>query len=74
MHHQYKASECGRQIQVTNKGSHSHVGGKGNTITVTVQDTCASCDEGHVDFSHAAWEALTDGSPHGQIELEWTWL
>ncbi|KAK4199816.1 RlpA-like double-psi beta-barrel-protein domain-containing protein-containing protein [Triangularia verruculosa] len=74
MHHQYKSSECGRQIQVTNKGSHYHVGGEGNTITVTIQDTCASCDDGHVDFSHAAWDALTDGSPQGQIDLEWSWL
>ncbi|KAK4178271.1 hypothetical protein QBC36DRAFT_309359 [Triangularia setosa] len=71
MHSQYRASECGRQIQVTNKGSHYHIGGEGNTITVTVQDTCASCDEGHVDFSLAAWDALTDGSPHGQVDLEW---
>ncbi|KAK4660029.1 hypothetical protein QC762_115525 [Podospora pseudocomata] len=71
MHHRYQASECGRQIQVTNKGSHHHVGGEGNTITVTVQDTCASCDAGHVDFSHAAWDALTDGSPPGQVDLEW---
>ncbi|KAK4649048.1 uncharacterized protein QC761_115525 [Podospora bellae-mahoneyi] len=74
MHHRYQASECGRQIQVTNKGSRHHVGGEGNTITVTVQDTCASCDAGHVDFSHAAWDALTDGSPPGQVDLEWTWL
>lgn len=71
MHHRYQASECGRQIQVTNKGSRHHVGGEGNTITVTVQDTCASCDAGHVDFSHAAWDALTDGSPPGQVDLEW---
>jgi len=71
MHGEYKASECGRLIEVTHMGSDYGVGGEGNTIIVKVQDTCEDCDGDHVDLSMGAWDALTDGAPWGQIYTEW---
>ena len=71
MKEQYKASDCGRQILVTNVGSAYGVGGVGNSIIATVQDTCESCDEGHVDFSVGAWNALTGDAPYGLLDIEW---
>ena len=62
---------CGRQIQATNTGSNDGVGGKGNTVTVMVEDTCPSCDENHVDFSVGAWNALTNNAPFGTIDITW---
>ncbi len=68
---EYQGPECGRKIEVTNLGSDYGVGGTGNTIIVTVQDTCPTCDDHHVDFSVGAWNALTDGSPWGQLHIKW---
>ena len=71
MNYDYKSSHCGRRVQVRNTGANYRVGGKGNVIEVVVADTCASCHGNHIDFSHAAWDELTDESDHGQINLEW---
>ncbi len=71
MQGQYKGPHCGRQIEVTNVGSNYSVGGVGNTIIVTVQDTCESCDESHVDFSVGAWNALTDGGDPSIFRVKW---
>ncbi|KAK3996357.1 RlpA-like double-psi beta-barrel-protein domain-containing protein-containing protein [Cladorrhinum sp. PSN332] len=71
----YKASHCGRRVRVKNKGAnYPGVGGNGNVIEVVVADTCADCEGNHIDFSHAAWDALTDYSNHGQINLEWAFI
>ncbi|KAK3372358.1 hypothetical protein B0H63DRAFT_563786 [Podospora didyma] len=70
----YIAPECGLKIRVTNVGSDYGVGGVGNTIVVTVQDTCPTCDDNHVDFSVGAWNALTNGAPHGQLYVEWSFI
>ncbi|KAK4168740.1 hypothetical protein QBC43DRAFT_330622 [Cladorrhinum sp. PSN259] len=74
MNWEYKSSHCGRRIRAKNVGANYRVGGKGNAIEVVVADTCASCRGNHIDFSHAAWDALTDYSTHGQINLEWAFL
>jgi hypothetical protein len=71
MHHQYQSDRCGRQIRVTNKGSDYGLGGEGNSIIVTVQDTCESCDDNQIDFSIGAWNMLTDGADWSQLEIEW---
>ncbi|KFY74788.1 hypothetical protein V499_05211 [Pseudogymnoascus sp. VKM F-103] len=64
---------CGRKIQVTNTGptTDNSVGGAGNTIIVTVQDTCAGCDENHVDLSVAAWNSLTNGHEFSVTGVSW---
>ena len=55
---------CGRQITLTNAGptTDQSIGGEGNTITVTVEDTCEGCDQGHWDLPVTAWEALTNNA------------
>jgi hypothetical protein len=62
---------CGRQIQVTNVGSDDQVGGDGNTLTVTVADTCESCGPDDVDFSLGAWDILTDNAAPGTFDAQW---
>ncbi|MCJ1480405.1 hypothetical protein MMC06_000560 [Schaereria dolodes] len=62
---------CGRKVQVTNTGSNDGVGGAGNTVTATVEDTCPSCDENHIDFSVGAWDKLTNSAPFGTIDISW---
>jgi len=71
MNGEYISSECGRQIRVTNLGSFYPVGGEGNSIIVTVMDTCSTCDEDHIDLSIAAWNALTDDTEFGLLNVEW---
>lgn len=58
-------------IQVTNVGSDDGVGGEGNTIITTVEDTCASCDENHLDFSVGSWDQLTNSAAFGTVNIEW---
>ncbi|KAI9694535.1 MAG: hypothetical protein M1822_000151 [Bathelium mastoideum] len=67
------SSYCGRQIQITNTGGGQDNGGTGNVITVTVADTCESCDETHLDLSTGAFESLTDGNldPPGEFNINW---
>jgi hypothetical protein len=65
---------CGRQIQVTNVGSNDQVGGAGNTLTVTVADTCPSCDTDDVDFSVGAWVLLTNNASWGTFEAQWSFI
>ncbi|OXV08188.1 hypothetical protein Egran_04050 [Elaphomyces granulatus] len=60
---------CGRQIQVTNIGSDDQVGGAGNTLTVTVADTCSTCGPDDIDFSVGAWDSLTDNA--GTFNAQW---
>jgi len=62
---------CGRKIKVKNVGSNSGSKGKGNSLTVTVADTCPGCGKNDVDFSVGAWNRLTDHSAPGTIEIEW---
>jgi hypothetical protein len=62
---------CGATIVATNAGSDDGVGGAGNSITVTVADTCPSCGDYDIDFSVGAWNALTNNAPYGTFELEW---
>ncbi|MCJ1305034.1 hypothetical protein MMC08_007847 [Hypocenomyce scalaris] len=63
---------CGRKIRVTNTGSNDDgVGGAGNVVVVTVEDTCESCGEGDVDFSVGAWDQLTDRAAYGTFEASW---
>lgn len=71
MNGEYMSEECGRQIRVTNLGSFYPVGGEGRSIIVTVKDTCESCDEDHIDLSIAAWNALTDNTDFGLINVAW---
>ncbi|KAK0733774.1 RlpA-like double-psi beta-barrel-protein domain-containing protein-containing protein, partial [Lasiosphaeria miniovina] len=71
MNHEYKGPQCGRQIEVRHVGSDYGVDGEGNSIIVTVEDTCESCDSNHVDLSIAAWNAITNDAPHGQFHIEW---
>lgn len=68
----YKAPGCGRKIEITNVGcDYEGVRGVGNSIIVTLKDTCELCAEDHVDLSVGAWEALTDGSPWGIFHVQW---
>jgi hypothetical protein len=62
---------CGRKVQVTNVGSDDGVGGQGNVIIATVEDTCPSCDENHIDFSVGSWNQLTNGADFGTVNIEW---
>ena len=71
MDYEYKAPYCGYYIYVENIGSDDSVGGTGNSIIAEVQDTCAACDETHVDFSVGAWNELTNSAAYGTIEIEW---
>lgn len=63
---------CGKQIFITNIGSNDGVGGAGNTITVTVADTCPSCEESHLDLSVGAWNQLTNNAPYGTVNIDWS--
>ncbi|MCJ1356560.1 MAG: hypothetical protein MMC33_006555 [Icmadophila ericetorum] len=62
---------CGRKIKATNTGSNDGVGGAGNTVIVTVEDTCPSCGEGDVDFSVGAWDQLTNSAAYGTFDVTW---
>lgn len=56
---------------VTNVGSDDGVGGKGNTIIATVEDTCPGCDQNHIDFSVGSWNQLTNNAAFGTANIEW---
>jgi len=46
---------------------------KGKTVTVQVTDRCGGCEKlGSLDFSHAAFDALSDETP-GRIPITWEW-
>ncbi|KAH8815976.1 expansin module family protein [Xylogone sp. PMI_703] len=64
---------CGRKIRLTNTGptTDNSIGGKGNQVVVTVEDTCPGCDENHLDLSVAAWEALTNGAAYSVVGISW---
>lgn len=69
---EFESPLCGRQIRATNTGSNDGVGGAGNSIIATVQDTCESCGQGDVDFSIGAWNALTNSAPFGTFDVSWS--
>ncbi|KAF8847101.1 hypothetical protein BDZ45DRAFT_607922, partial [Acephala macrosclerotiorum] len=71
MNYEYEGPYCGRLIQVTNTGSSDNVGGAGNTVTVRVEGTCASCDENHIDFSVGAWNKSTNSAAWGTADISW---
>ena len=72
MQYQYKSQWCGQRVRVTNYGSNEAViGGAGNSVVVTVADTCASCGFGDVDFSIGAWNMLTNSAPWGTFNAGW---
>ena len=64
---------CGRKIILTNTGpsTDQSVGGKGNVVTVTVEDTCEGCDENHLDLSVAAWNSLTNNHVGSVVDISW---
>ena len=64
---------CNRKIILKNTGpsTDNSVGGKGNVVTVTVEDTCEGCDENHLDLSVAAWNALTNGHAFSVTDISW---
>jgi hypothetical protein len=64
---------CGRKILATNTGptTDNSVGGVGNTIIITVEDTCEGCDENHIDLSVEAWNALTNGHVFSVTGIAW---
>jgi hypothetical protein len=74
MKNQFKSPYCGRKIKLTNTGSNDGVGGKGRSVVVTVQDTCPSCNQGHVDLSVGAWNALTNNAPWGTVNINWDFV
>lgn len=72
MNNEYQSPYCGKTITVTNsKAPYSGINGVGNTVTVTVQDTCPSCSQDHLDLSVAAWNQLTDSSAFGTDDITW---
>jgi hypothetical protein len=71
MNNQSPSPYCGRKVQITNLGSNDNVGGAGNTVVVTVEDTCPGCDENHVDLSVGAWNTLTGHAEFGTVNIEW---
>ncbi|KAK0507659.1 hypothetical protein JMJ35_009548 [Cladonia borealis] len=64
---------CGRKIQITNTGGGQDNNGVGTVVVATVEDTCPSCTETHLDLSQGAFKALTGGNldPPGQIDISW---
>lgn len=58
-------------LVVTNVGSDDGVGGQGNTIIATVEDTCPGCDQNHIDFSVGSWNQLTNNAAFGTANIEW---
>ncbi len=71
MKNQYKSQYCGRRIRIHNTGSNDGVGGKGNSIDITVADSCAACDQNHIDLSIGAWNRLTNSAPWGTVNINW---
>lgn len=65
------APACGWTIVVINQGSNDGVGGAGNWIEVTIEDTCRGCGDQDVDLSLAAWNFLTDNAPWANINIKW---
>ncbi|KAM0258007.1 hypothetical protein ACHAQJ_004050 [Trichoderma viride] len=69
---QFPPAYCGRQIFITNTGSNDGVGGAGNTVTITVEDTCPGCPSADsIDLSRGAFSSLTNGATTGTVDIEW---
>ena len=59
---------CGKQISATLPET-------GKTVTVTVVDKCAACDNNSLDFSGGAWDDITNGAaPARYYDLSWSFL
>lgn len=60
---------CGAKIKATNPET-------GNSVVVTVVDTCASCKRDDLDVTEAAFKKLTGGSlDAGRLKkIEWQWV
>lgn len=72
MQHQYQSAWCGHRMKVTNFGSQDvNVGGKGNSVIVTVGDSCDGCGPYDVDFSVGAWNKLTNSAPWSTFDAVW---
>ncbi|KAL1965839.1 hypothetical protein VTN77DRAFT_5160 [Rasamsonia byssochlamydoides] len=74
MQDEYQSPYCGKQIKATNTGSNDGVGGAGNSVIVTVADTCPGCGESDLDFSVGAWDILTNSAPFAEFNVEWEFL
>lgn len=64
---------CGRTLVATNIGptTDNSIGGEGNTVTVTIEDTCEGCAQNDLDFSVAAWNALTNNAAYSVVTVSW---
>ncbi|RFU34888.1 hypothetical protein B7463_g1460, partial [Scytalidium lignicola] len=64
---------CGQKIKVTNTSLATDVSisGEGNTVIVTVEDTCMGCDETHLDLSVTAWNTITNNSLYSSVGISW---
>lgn len=73
MDNESPAPYCGKKIKLTNVGptTDESIGGAGNSVTVTVEDTCPGCNEGHLDLSVAAWETLTNNALYSVVGISW---
>ncbi|KAL6903917.1 expansin module family protein [Trichoderma evansii] len=68
----YPPKYCGRKVFITNLGSNDGVGGAGNTVTVTVEDTCPGCQSADsIDLSRGAFSSLTNGATTGTANIVW---
>ncbi|CUM46027.1 uncharacterized protein AC631_02205 [Debaryomyces fabryi] len=57
-------SLCGKKIKATYEG---------NSVEVTVVDSCEGCSENDLDFSPSAFSQLADQSL-GRIDITWEWV
>lgn len=57
-------SLCGKKIKATYEG---------NSVEVTVVDSCEGCSENDLDFSPSAFSQLADESL-GRIDITWEWV
>ncbi|EHK50196.1 expansin module family protein [Trichoderma atroviride IMI 206040] len=63
---------CGRKVFITNTGSGDGVGGKGNSVTIAVADTCPGCPSADsIDLSRGAFSSLTNGATTGNVNIDW---
>lgn len=69
----YPPAYCGRKVFITNTGPGTDgVGGQGNTVTITVEDTCPGCPSpDSIDLSYGAFGALTNGATTGNVNIDW---
>lgn len=59
-------SMCGRNVRVTDPST-------GRSVTVAIQDKCASCSPNDIDLSAAAFKQLRDLSV-GRFRVDWNFV